>query len=218
MFKKCYAFAAQPNAHFRVKLLEAHYESFGDKTKEDTHSTSNGLREKLKAFDKSYVPLDVSHRTDYDLGHDLNENILKVTVGKRSTSIRSMIRNATIYHGEKHYEDFVETVETDGVKKKRRTKVTRPIRFEYKNCVFSLEQKQSLADAIVFDALQSHPELVEKLKDGGYNVFSDRSYSPEKSDFCVANSLALYVALSEEGSLDDYLSDFELLKKARDYH
>lgn len=218
MFKKSYAFAAQPNAHFRVKMLEAHYESFGDKTKDDTHLTNHGLRKKIREFDNSYVPLDVSHRTDYDQGRVLNENNLKLTIGKRSVSVRNMIKNCTIYQGNKHYDDFVETVEVDGVKKKRRTKLTRPIRYEYQDVIFALDQEQALVDALVFDALKSHPDLVKMLKEVGYNVFSDRQYSPERSSFCVADSLALYVALSKEGVLDDYYQNSELYKTARSYH
>lgn len=218
MLKVSYAFAAQPDAHFRVKMLEAHFTSFGDKTKEDTHKTDDALREKLIAFDDSYIPLDVSHHTDSDEGRSLNDNNLKVSVGRRNVSVRNMIKNATIYEGNRHRDDFVEVVEVDGVKKKRRTKLTRPIRFEYKDTVFSLNEEQALADAIVFDALKDHEDLREMIAKGGYNVFADRQYSPEKSAYCVADSLALYVALDSEGVFDEYCQDFELLKKARSYH
>lgn len=218
MLKKSFAFVAQPHAHFRVKLLEAHYDSYGDKTAEDTHLTNHVLRKKIRALSTKFVPLDIAYKTDYEDGRHLSEESLKITDGNKAVNLKAALKNCVIYQGHKRYKDFVETVEVDGVKKKRRTKVTKPLYFEYQGHKFTLAQEQSLVDYLVIQSLQQHPELMQNLLEKGYNVFSDRRFSPQKSTHSLANSIALIVALEKEGVLEDYANNIDLLIAARDYH
>ncbi len=218
MLKKSFAFVAQPHAHFRVKMLEAHYDSFGDKTAEDTHLTNHILRKKLRALDASFVPLDIASKTDYEDGRQLSELGLKILNGKTEINLKAALKNSIVYQGRKHYQDFVEEVMIDGVKKKRRTKLTKPIYFEWDGHKFTLAQEQSLVDYLVICSLKEHPELLENLQEKGYNVFSDRRFSPKKSSHSLANSLALVVALIKEDLFEEYANNVTLLIEARAYH
>ena len=218
MLKKTFAFAAQPNAHFRVKLLEAHYDSYGDKTAEDTHLTNHLLRKKIRAFDSHFVPLDIHYRTDYEDGRIVSEESLKLTLDEKKMNIKTALKNCIVYEGVKRYKDFVETVEVNGTKKKRRTKTTRPIYFEYKGRKLKLSQEQSLVDCLVFQSFKEHPEVMNRILEKGYNVFSDRRFSPQKSGHSLADTMALIVALVKEGNYEKFGKNLDLLIKAREYH
>jgi hypothetical protein len=218
MLKKTFAFAAQPNAHFRVKLLEAHYDSYGDKTAEDTHLTNHLLRKKIRAFDSHFVPLDIHYRTDYEDGRIVSEESLKLTLDEKKMNVKSALKNCIVYEGGKRNKDFVETIVVDGVKKKRRTKMTRPVYFEYKGHKLKLSQEQSLVDCLVVQSFAEHPEVMKRIVEKGYNVFSDRRFLPHKSGHSMADTMALIIALIKEGNYAKYEENLDLLIKAREYH
>ena len=172
------------------------------------------LHTAIRQMGEQFCPLEVSSRSDVQLGIDLSAFNLGVKSKGRFFSVESVYQASKVFaSGAGPFPELYAANPAEvrnAVKKHETSPLTM---YEYGNEIWSLTPTRAFYDWIYCRALNRNSELVNKLTD--YTCFTDIAFNPVKAVNCQAYAVALYISIANNGLIEEALSEKELFLK---YH
>jgi hypothetical protein len=154
------------------------------------------------------TPLEISSKSEIDLGTCLSAFNLKVTLeNKAQVALENVFQAAKVFQNGGPFKDLLYVSPLDAKRDIRLKESGDLIGFKGKNKTLPLEPKTLFYDWIYINALHRNPELAEGLIK--YDSFTDIEFNPSKSFNCQARSAALFLGLQSANILNQVLSNPE---------
>ncbi|MFT6834194.1 MAG: hypothetical protein ACJA0H_000221 [Francisellaceae bacterium] len=154
------------------------------------------------------TPLEISSKSEIDLGTCLSAFNLKVTLeNKAQVALENVFQAAKVFQNGGPFKDLLYVSPLDAKRDIRLKESGDLIGFKGKNKTWPLEPKTLFYDWIYINALHRNPELAEGLIK--YDSFTDIEFNPSKSFNCQARSAALFLGLQSANILNQVLSNPE---------
>jgi hypothetical protein len=154
--------------------------------------------------------LEVSSKSEREIGQKLSAFNLKVSVRGKETSFEC------VYQGSKVFErggPFVDLYWVDSREAKRDPRLQisgRLIGFEFEGEEYPLSPATVFYDWLYIKALYPHRDWLRRLSQCA--GFTDIEFNPQRSLNCQARSCATFVALQQRGLLDDAIESFSTFR------
>ncbi|MGK0235693.1 MAG: hypothetical protein ACI9EK_002233 [Psychroserpens sp.] len=154
------------------------------------------------------TPLEISSKSEVDLGKNLSAFNLKVTLeNKKQIALENVFQAAKVFQNGGPFNDLLYVSPLDAKRDIRLKESGDLISFKGKNKTWPLEPKTLFYDWIYINALHRNPELAEGLIK--YDSFTDIEFNPSKSFNCQARSAGLFLGLQQANLLNQVLSSPE---------
>lgn len=144
-----------------------------------------------------YKVLEVSSKSDEELGIQLSAFNLMVSTSTRKFSVESAFQSSKVFENGGPFIDLLEKPSKDAKKDERLRNSGKLTSFIYFNKTYPLEPKDFFYNWLYINALNLQQDLVTKLLD--YDAFTDIEFNPQKSINCQAKAVAIYVSLTKAG-------------------
>lgn len=167
-----------------------------------------------ESFNKIYSNkkiIEISTKSDVDLGKKLSAFNLKVHSKKRVFSVECAFQGSKVFELGGPYDDLIDK-DSSTAKKDTRLKTSgRIIGFNYFGRVFSTEPLDYFYNWLYVNALNLNRNLAEEILN--YDSFTDIEFNPNKSINCQARACAIYVGLCKSNKIEEALaSEYSFLK------
>lgn len=163
------------------------------------------LHAAIRQMGEQFCPLEVSSRSDVQLGINLSAFNLGVKSKGRFFSVES------VYQASKAFASgagpFPELYAANPAEVRNAVKLheTSPLAmYKYGNEVWPLTPTRAFYDWIYCRALNRNSELINGLSN--YNCFTDIAFNPVKAVNCQAYAVALYISIMNNGLIEEALS------------
>ena len=156
--------------------------------------------------------LEISSKSRQELGIKLSAFNLKKYIPslKKSIPLECAFQGGKIFSDGGPYTDLYEATPRDAKRDPRLKSGGRLLSFYFEEKEMPLFPKTAFYDWLYINALMENPELAEQVLE--YDAFTDIEFNPEKSINCQAKAAALFVAISDQGLLEQ-CKDFETFAK-----
>lgn len=156
--------------------------------------------------------LEVSTKSPNPIGYRLSAFNLKYTFNNgNSYCLENVFQSSKVFENNKKFNDLLfctaKEAKTD-VRIKNSGKLTC---FMLNGIKWELEPKTAFYDYTYITALMNDAKLCDELLN--YNVFTDIEFNPKRSFNCQARSVAIFISLSKQNKLNEYLKDKESFVK-----
>ena len=145
--------------------------------------------------------LEVSSKSEIELGRNLSAFKLQINLDDGSSMpVENAFQGSKVFEKGGPFSDmyFQDTLK---IKKDIRLKESGDlIKFSFQGFDWPIEPKTVFYDWLYFKALDQSVGFTEQLS--SYDAFTDIEFNPKKSFSCQAKTIALYVHLSKNKSLD----------------
>lgn len=145
--------------------------------------------------------LEISTKSESELGRRLSAFSLRVDVGKESLPLESVFQGSKVFAGGGPYTDLY-WVDARSAKRDERLRTSGTIiGFRLMDIEFPSVPRTLFYDWLYISALYPHKDWL-RSNVPSYAGFTDIEFNPERSVNCQARSFALMMALVANGSLD----------------
>lgn len=167
------------------------------------------LHESAIAQEVCKYPLEVSSKSEVDLGVSLSAFNLKVVTEKqkREFTVEAAFQSSKKFSQGGPYTDLLYGTSIAAKKDSRLQNSGHLVAFEFFGQEWSLEPKTAFYDWLYVNALRKNEWAIEQLSH--YDAFTDIEFNPQKSINCQAYSVALFKALSGRGLLKEAVESKE---------
>lgn len=155
--------------------------------------------------------LEVSTKSDLKVGQRLSAFSLKLPVCGRETTIECAYQGSKVFERGGPFNDIYFKTSREAKGDFRLKESGRLIKFRFEEEDYPLTPMTAFYDWLYLKALYPHSEWLKRL----YSCagFTDIEFNPERSLNCQARSIALFVALSKRGLLDEAFYSFDAFRK-----
>lgn len=154
--------------------------------------------------------LEVSSKSEREIGQKLSAFNLKIAIDGRLTSLECIFQGSKIFENGGPFNDLY-WVESREAKRDPRLKNSgRLIGFRFEGRDYPLSPPTAFYDWLYARALFPHRGWLERLQQCA--GFTDIEFNPERSLNCQARSCATFVALQKRGKLEEAMSSFEAFR------
>ena len=156
--------------------------------------------------------LEISSKSRQELGIKLSAFNLKKYIPSlgKTIPLECAFQGGKIFSDGGPYTDLYEATPRDAKRDPRLKSGGRLLSFYFEGKEMPLFPKTAFYDWLYINALMENPELAEQVLE--YDAFTDIEFNPEKSINCQAKATALFVAISDQGLLEQ-CKDFETFAK-----
>lgn len=169
------------------------------------------IRELHAMADQDYQvkdPLEVSSKSENDLGVALSSFNLKFTTKKGKTlTVEAAFQGSKVFQNGGPYRDIFGKSPIDAKRDERLKTSGALTAFSFFGDIWELEPKTAFYDWLYINALLKNPDLIKLVTD--HDGFSDIEFNPERSINCQARSVALFCALFHKDTLEETMSNRE---------
>ncbi len=153
--------------------------------------------------------LEVSRRSREECGIALSAFNLtfESQIRPRPLSVECAFQGSKIFERGGPFEDLYSATSKEAKTEERLKSSGALIGFRFEGRNWPLEPKTAFYDWLYLSALRRRPDLAEKVLE--YSAFTDIEFNPERSVNCQAYSVALFVALSWRGRIEEATSSPE---------
>lgn len=157
--------------------------------------------------------LEISTKSEKELGRKLSAFNLKVVVGKTyEMTVESAYQGSKVFENGGPYTDLYSKNPKEAKTDPRLRESGQLVRFDLKGDVWDLEPKTAFYDWIYVNALHQQKSIKSRIRKCG--GFTDIEFNPKKSVNCQARGAALFVSLLERDILREVLRDKETFIEA----
>jgi len=151
--------------------------------------------------------LEISSKSDREIGRRLSAFHQKVTLGESTISLESAYQGSKVFDRVGPFFDILYKEPRDAKRDPRLKESGRLTCFEFDGKKYPINPETAFYDWLYCNAIFPARDWLKRLDkmDG----FTDIEFNPEKSINCQARSCALFVSLERRGLLDTALSSFE---------
>lgn len=166
------------------------------------------------AAEKGISPiLEISTKSEKDIGKKLSAFNLKVIVGKtHEMTVEAAYQASKVFEQGGPYTELYDKPPREVKKDPRLSESGDLVKFNLKGDIWGLEPKTAFYDWIYVNALYQHRSIRGEIMK--YAGFTDIEFNPKKSINCQARGAALFVSLFKRGILRDVLIEKEKFKEA----
>ncbi|MRT12777.1 hypothetical protein GJV07_10810 [Enterobacteriaceae bacterium RIT711] len=151
-------------------------------------------------------PLEISTKSENSLGVALSAFNLSVTLEKGGrVAIENLFQGAKIFERGGPFKDLLRASPLDAKRDPRLKESGNMTGFQGKEGIWPLEPKTLFYDWLYINALHRTDKLALAVQE--FDAFTDIEFNPAKSFNCQARSVALYVALTKCGEIDNVIRD-----------
>lgn len=165
------------------------------------------LHEEFLKQNSEYNILEISSKSEKELGVQLSAFNLMVKTSTREFSVENAFQSSKVFEKGGPYVDLLEKTSKAAKKDERLKESGKLVAFSYFNKVYPLEPKDYFYNWIYMNALHLKSSLVTELMN--YDAFTDIEFNPQKSINCQAKAVALYVSLKRARLIENALSSQE---------
>ena len=155
--------------------------------------------------------LEISTKSEDELGRRLSAFSLKYHLGKKEIPMESLYQGSKVFT---HGGPYVDIYDKSPIEAKRDPRIRSSgtiIKFQIGNTVYSSSPTNAFYDWVYIRCLYKHEEFLRRtLLD--VDGFSDIEFNPERSINSQARALAVLLSLSAKGRLQETAEDFELFR------
>lgn len=151
--------------------------------------------------------LEVSSKSDRELGQSLSAFNLRIEVEGRETSVESAFQGSKVFEQGGPFKELLFAGSREAKRDPRLRNSGRLIGFRFEGREIPLTPDTAFYDWLYVSALRRQPESIAQLK--RYAGFTDIEFNPKRSLNCQARTCALVVALKERKLLPAGLLSFE---------
>jgi hypothetical protein len=156
-------------------------------------------------------PLEVSSKSESELGIALSSFYLKITTAKgQCLTVEAAFQGSKVFERGGPFTDIFGMEPREAKRDERLRHSGRLVRFSFFGREWPLTPKTAFYDWLYINALRSNSELATHVTD--YDAFTDIEFNPEKSFNCQARSAAMYCALFHTDKLEFALSSQEAFR------
>ncbi len=160
--------------------------------------------------------LEVSSKSERELGRKLSAFYLKIRIGEREVPLECAFQGSKFFEHGGPFTDLYDVDPRQAKKDLRLRNAGRLLGFKFEGKEYPLTPKTVFYDWLYLKAIYPHRDWLRRLDqcDG----FSDIEFNPEKSVNCQARSCATFVSLQLRGSLDHAMKSFDAFRAASALH
>lgn len=151
--------------------------------------------------------LEISSKSQNNLGVSLSAFNLEITTTKRTFSVECAFQSSKVFEKGGPYSDILEKTSRDAKKDIRLHESGKLISFRYFKTEFPLEPKDFFYNWLYINALNLNSQLRTEIL--SYDSFSDIEFNPQKSINCQARAAAIFVGLSKNNLLNKALASHD---------
>lgn len=151
--------------------------------------------------------LEISSKSDLELGRRLSAFSLKLKTDLGETTIESAFQGSKVFERGGPFTDLYRASSRDAKRDPRLAESGHLVGFRFDGTDFPLSPSTVFYDWLYLIALWPHREWLKRL--ASYAGFTDIEFNPSRSINCQARSCAAFVALERRGTLDDAVASFE---------
>ena len=183
------------NKHPFVKEIKIEFKWFAGFSIQQKQKSIDDLHRAFKKIEPSTKPLEVSSKSDNELGVDLSAFNLKINIKNGNTvAVENLFQASKVFENGGPYKDLLYVSPLEAKRDFRLKNSGNLIKFKGKNKNWPTEPKTLYYDWIYINALHSNNHLRNLVLK--YSSFTDIEFNPTKSFNCQARSAALYVSLT----------------------
>jgi hypothetical protein len=210
-------FIPQPSGDLLVRTEYVDFEWSPGMAVSQKQKSISSLHEAAIRLDICTKPLEISSKSESDLGVRLSAFNLKGATKKRDQAftVETLFQSSKVFENGGPYRDLLNVSSRAAKKDERLQDSGRLIEFDLFGEKWPLEPKTAFYDWIYINTLAKNENLAEQL--GQYDAFTDIEFNPNKSINCQAYSVALFRALTMRSLISDILGDkeayFDIIKE-----
>jgi len=197
-----------------VKVEDTEFKFYPGFSLSQARKSSFSLRDSFveKHSEYSGLVLEVSSKSDSNLGTQLSAfNLLFTLSDGRKRTIESVFQSGKCFSNGKQYVEIIDLPSAEAKKYGPLRTSGEITHFKLENTIFPTSPITLFYDWIYINALIQNPQLASSTVI--YRAFTDIAFNPKKSLNCQARSVALYVALSKAGVLNEATKSPEAFQK-----
>lgn len=157
---------------------------------------------------EGYSPLlEVSSKSDQELGELLSAFNLKLEAGAVETSVESAFQASKVFERGGPFDDLILAGSREAKRDPRLKASGRLIGFRFQGQDYPLSPRTVFYDWLYLNALRRREDWLAQLE--GFAGFTDIEFNPKRSLNCQARSCATALALRKRGIFEDALASFE---------
>lgn len=167
----------------------------------------NSMHEQIKKNEKEAHILEISSKSNNDIGVALSAFNLKLTDEntKKELPVENIFQSSKVFEDGGPYRELLYLSPKEAKKDIRLKKSGKLIKFNYNNTDWLLEPKSMFYDWIYISALNNNSIFSNKIIN--YNVFTDIEFNHKNSYNCQARAAAIFVSLKLNDLLNELLKD-----------
>jgi len=155
--------------------------------------------------------LEVSSRSEWEVGQKLSAFYVKLTVNDQATTLECAYQGSKVFEKGGPFIDLFNAESRDAKRDPRLRNSGRLIGFRFQGTDYPLSPATAFYDWLYIKALFTYREwLTKRLKE--FRGFTDIEFNPEKSLNCQARSCATFMALHRRNTLDDAVESFDVFR------
>jgi hypothetical protein len=151
--------------------------------------------------------LEISSKSEDEIGRRLSAFSLKVDVGDRSIFLECAYQGSKVFRSGGPYTDLFNVPPIEAKRDTRLRTSGSLLAFEFMGARYPLSPKNAFYDWLYIKALIRHRQWITTNVD--YQGFTDIEFNPEKSINCQARAFAELIALENKGQLDAAAENFD---------
>lgn len=155
--------------------------------------------------------LEISSKSELEVGQKLSAFHLKITVKGQSTTVESAFQGSKVFEFGGPFVDLLHKPSREAKGDNRIRESGKLIRFELEERSYPTSPMTLFYDWLYFQALFPHRDWLSRRNE--WAGFTDIEFNPERSVNCQARSFAAFIALSKRGRLDHVMSSFEAFRE-----
>ncbi|WP_245421743.1 DarT1-associated NADAR antitoxin family protein [Rhodoplanes serenus] len=154
--------------------------------------------------------LEISSKSEIELGRQLSAFNLKVRIEGRETTLECAFQGSKVFERGGPYEDIY-WMDSRSARQDPRLRQSGHLRaFHLEHKEYPLSPSTAFYDWLYLNALFAQPKWIDGLQ--GYAGFTDIEFNPQKSLNCQARSCATVMGLFRRGVLEDATEAFEVFQ------
>lgn len=165
------------------------------------------LHENFKKDFQNHNILEVSSKSDVDLGVSLSAFNLKITTSNRSFSVENAFQSSKVYELGGPYIDLLDVSSKEAKKDERLKNSGKLTGFNYFKKQYPLEPKDFFYNWLYINALHFNTKPAKQILE--YDAFTDIEFNPKRSINCQAKAVAIFVGLSRGKKLEEALQSHD---------
>jgi hypothetical protein len=151
--------------------------------------------------------LEISSKSEAQIGVKLSAFHLKTWVGPHETSVECIYQGSKVFERGGPYTDLYLVPSRDAKKDWRLRESGALVGFHFEDTDYPLSPPTAFYDWVYINALFSHRQEFSEIY--SYKGFTDIEFNPDRSLNCQARSCATFVALVQRGLLEEAIESFD---------
>lgn len=197
-------YVKEENNKISFEEVNIRFEYVNGKSSEDKKKSIINFHNAIKQVIADSRPLEVSTKSNLEIGRKLSAFNLKLKLEDNSYSIENIYQSSKVFEKGGPYIDLLSKSPYEVKKDIRLYSSGKIVHFNLNNSIFSNVPRTFFYDYIFIKALSEMTNL-EKLLN--FNIFTDIEYNPRKSSSCQARTVAMFIVLSKQNNINRFLSD-----------